>query len=222
MHRMHNQPRAEDGPRTAGNVLHWASEYDIFSSLAGMGVNRRGSRMVIELAGIEPGEAVLDVACGSGSLTLTAESYAGRNGKVYGIDASPEMIRVAKRKASRSGSAVIFQLGLAEKLEFPAAAFDVVISRLAIHHLPEEVKAGAFAEMLRVLKPGGRVLIADFVQPKNHFMSHIASALVGSHMMETSAWSLPPLLKEAGFTEVSSGPTRSSFLAFVSGRKPEG
>jgi ubiquinone/menaquinone biosynthesis C-methylase UbiE len=184
-----------------------------------MGVNRRNSRMVIELARIQPGESVLDVACGTGNLTLTAETYAGPTGKVYGIDASPEMIAAARKKAARSGAAVDFQLGLAENLDFPDATFDAVVSRLAIHHLPDDLKQNAFAEILRVLKPGGRALIADFVGPSNKFLNHIAFLLVGSHMMETSAWSLPPMLKGAGFADVTSGPTRSTFLAFASGKK---
>lgn len=220
MHRMRNEPRIKNGPETAGTTLHWAGEYDIFSRLMGMGVNARNSRMVIELAKVKAGEAVLDVACGTGSLTLTAASYASPTGKAVGIDASPEMIEAAKKKAARAASAAVFQLGVAEQLDFPDSSFDVVISRLAIHHLPDDLKRRAFAEMRRVLKPGGRVLIADFVQPENHIMNHLTSLLVGPHLMQTSAWNLPPMLESAGFVEVASGPTRSGFLAFVSGRKP--
>ncbi len=220
MHRMRNEPRTKTGPETAGKTLHWAGEYDLFTTLFGMGANARNSRAVIELAKVKPGDSVLDVACGTGNLTLTAASYAGPQGKVHGIDASPEMIDVARKKAARAGTGVVFDVGLAEKLPFPDATFDVIISRLAIHHLPEELKHAAFAEMLRVLKPGGRVLIADFVQPRNHVLNHITSALVGPGMMQTSAWSLPPMLKEAGFAEVSAGPIRSTFLAFISGIKP--
>lgn len=219
MHRMRNEPRIRNGPETAGTTLHWAGEYDIFSWLMGMGTNARNSRMVIELAGVKPGDKVLDVACGTGSLTMTAESYARPGGKVYGIDASPEMIEVAKKKAVRSKSEVAFEIGLIEKLDFPDATFDVVISRLAIHHLPDDLKRKAFVEILRVLKPGGRVLITDFVQPSNHLMNHITSLFIGSHMMETSAWSLPPMLTDAGFVEVASGPTRFAALAFISGNK---
>lgn len=220
MHRMHNEPRIKNGPETTGRTIHWASQYDLFSGLFGMGANRPNSRMVIELANVKPGDSVLDVACGTGSLTLTAQSYAGPSGKVYGIDAAPEMIEVAKKKASRSGRAVVFDVGLIEKLDFPEATFDVVISRLAIHHLPDDLKRAGFAEILRVLKPGGRLLIADFNPPTNPVLNHILSALVGPHMMQTNVSSLPAMLESAGFVEVTSGPTRSSFLAFVSGKKP--
>src|SRR5512143_2645555 len=121
MHRMRNEPRIKNGPETAGRTLHWAGEYDIFSRLMGFGINARNSRTVVELAGIRPGESVLDVACGTGNLTLTAKTYAGPGGRVHGIDASPEMIAVARKKAEQSGNAVVFDVGLAEKLAFPDA-----------------------------------------------------------------------------------------------------
>jgi SAM-dependent methyltransferase len=97
---------------------------------------------------------------------------------------------------------------------------DVVISPLAIHHLPDDLKPKGFSEILRVLKRGGRLLIANFKPPDNPVLSHITSALVGAHMMQSDVWSLPALLGSAGFVQVSSGPTPSSFLAFVSGKKP--
>lgn len=221
MHRIHNQPRAHAGPETSGSTIHWASQYDFMTTLLGFGANHRNSRMVIELAKIMPGDAVLDVACGTGNLTLTAQSYAGPGGKVYGIDAAPEMIEVAQKKAARTGSPVVFKVGLAEELEFPEATFDVIISRLAIHHLPDEIKPRAFSEFVRVLKPGGRLLIADFNPPSNPVLNHITTALVGSHMMKTDVWGLPRLLENAGFIEIKSGLTRSAILAFVSGEKPE-
>jgi ubiquinone/menaquinone biosynthesis C-methylase UbiE len=220
MHRMHNQPRIENALQTTGATIHWASHYDRVTGLLGLGTDGRNSRMVIELAGIQPGDHVLDVACGTGSLTLTAVRSAGPTGKVYGIDAAPEMIDVAKKKAARAMSGVEFAVGLAEKLDFANETFDIVISRLAIHHLPDDLKRAAFKEILRVLKPGGKLLIADFSPPTNPVLNHITSALVGSHMMQTDIWVLPSFLEKAGFVQIESGPTRSKFLAFVSGRKP--
>lgn len=221
MHRINNAPTMQNGPETAGTTIHWASRYDLFTTLIGLGANGANSRMVIDLAHIQPGDSVLDAACGTGSLTLTAKSTAGPNGKVHGIDAAPEMIDLARKKASRSGVEVVFDVGLIEQIAFPDASFDVVISRLAIHHLPDDLKRRAFGEILRVLQPGGHLLIADFKPPTNPILNHITSALVGGHMMQTDVWSLPPMLASAGFVEVSSGPTRSAFLAFVSGKRPE-
>ena len=220
MHRMRNDPKTKSGPETSGATIHWASQYDFFTSLLGLGVNHSNSRMVIELAKIKPGDKVLDAGCGSGNLTLTAQKYAGASAEVHGVDASPEMIVVARKKAKRYGAKTIFDLGLIEKLAYPEDTFDVVISRLVIHHLPDNLKRHGFAEILRVLKPGGLFFVADFKPPSNPVLAHVTSAVVGQHMMQTSVEVIPSLMKEAGFVEVSSGPTRSAFLAFVSGKKP--
>jgi len=162
------------------------------------------------------------VGCGSGNLTLTAKKYVGLSGSVYGIDAAPEMIEVARKKAARLNLKAVFEVALIEQLPYPDASFDVVISRLVIHHLPDDLKRRGFAEMFRVLKPGGCVFLADFKPPTNPILSHVAAALVGHQMMmQSKVESIAPLLTEAGFVDVTSGQTRSPFLAFVSGRKPE-
>jgi ubiquinone/menaquinone biosynthesis C-methylase UbiE len=220
MHRMHNVPKTSNGPQTEGVTIHWASQYDLFTRLMGLGVNRSNSRMIVEMAGIKPGNRILDVGCGTGNLTLTALKYTGASGSVHGIDASPEMIAVAREKAAHSGMPAIFEIGLIEKLPYPDAGFDVVISRLVIHHLPDNLKRQGFAEIFRVLEPGGRCFLADFNPPSNPFLAHVTSALVGPRMMHSSMGGLLPMLAEAGFNDVAAGPTRSAFLAFVSGRKP--
>jgi ubiquinone/menaquinone biosynthesis C-methylase UbiE len=222
MHRMHDDPKTSSGPETTGATLHKASQYDIHTSLMGLGVNRSNSRMIIEMAKIKPGDKVLDVGCGSGNLTLTAKRYVGAAGSVYGIDASPEMIEVARNKAKRSGAVAVFEVGLIERISYPDAIFDVVISRLVMHHLPDDLKRRAIAEIFRVLKPGGLLFLADFKSSTNPILAHVASTLVGHRMMmQSKVWDISPMLKETGFVDVVSGPTHSAFLAFVSGKKPE-
>lgn len=222
MHRLHNEPKAANGPETTGLTLHWASQYDFFSSLMGMGVNRPNSRMVIELAQVKPGDKVLDVGCGTGSLTLTAKTSAGISGAVYGIDASPEMIDVARKKAKRSGLDVVFDVELIEKIPFPDATFDVVVSRLVIHHLPDDLKRRGFSEIFRVLKPGGHFLVVDFKPPTNPVLNHVTALVFGHRMAQTDVSGILPLFPAAGFVDVTSGPisSRSAFLAFVGGKKP--
>jgi ubiquinone/menaquinone biosynthesis C-methylase UbiE len=221
MHGTQKDSNARSGPETAGATLHKASQYDLHTRLIGLGINGANSRMVVEMAKIKPGDNVLDVGCGTGNLTLTAKKYAGTSGSVYGVDASPEMIAEARKKAEHSGLAAIFEVGLIEKLPYPDATFEVVISRLVIHHLPDDLKLRGFSEILRVLKPGGFLFLTDFKPPSNPILSHVASVLVGHRMMQASRIQvMPPLLREVGFVDVTHGPTRSVFLAFVSGRKP--
>lgn len=215
MHRTHSAPVAGGGPETSGAKLHRASSYDFHTRLMGLGVNGRNSRMIVEMAMIKPGHRVLDVGCGTGNLTFTAERASG---SAYGIDASPEMIDVAREKARRLGSGAVFEVGLIEKLAYPDATFHVVISRLVIHHLPDDLKRKGFSEIYRVLKPGGLFFAADFKPPTNPLLAQVVSALVGHRMMQSNAWDLPALLTEAGFVEVACGPTRAALLAFVSGR----
>ena len=221
MHSMKNTPKTISGPQTNGATLHQASQYDICTGLLGLGVNRRSSKMIIEMAGIKAGDRVLDVGCGTGNLTLTAKAYAGAFGFVYGIDASPEMIDVARNNAKRSNLEAVFEVGLIETIAQPDATFDVVISRLVMHHLPDDVKRRGFAEILRVLKPGGHIFLVDFNPPSNPILFHIVSALIGhGTMMQSSVQDLLPLLAEAGFVDVTSGPTGTALLAFVGGKKP--
>lgn len=220
MHRLHDDPAAGKAPHTTGLTIHWAGRYDTLSRLLGLGVNRPNSRMVVEMAGIKPGDRVLDVGCGTGSLTLTAAEYAGPSGHVHGIDASPEMIEVARAKAGEARYKPVFDLGAAEQMPYQEGDLDVVISRLVIHHLPHDLKSRAFSEVYRVLRPGGLFFIADFRPPANPLLAHLSLAIVGHRMMRFDIEVIPPLLSQAGFVDVTSGPTRSAFLAFASGRKP--
>ena len=221
MHGTGNIHKTTSGPETTGAIIHWTSPHDILIKLMGLGVNGANSRMIVEMANIKPGDKVLDVGCGTGDLTLTAKNYVGASGWAYGIDASPEGIDLARKKATRSSIEAVFEVGLIEKMPYPDATFDVVISRLVIHHLPDDLKRLGFAEIFRVLKPGRRVFLADFRPPTNPILAHIASALIGHRMMmQSNVESVLPMVSEVGFVDVASGPTRSALLDFVSGKKP--
>ncbi len=145
-------------PSTTGLVLHSAARYDLLVWLVTLGRGRAFREKVLRLARLEPGESVLDVGCGTGTLAIAAKRIVGPTGTVYGIDASPEMIARANKKARTTGNEVVFKNGLAQALPFPDAQFDAVLSTLMLHHLPHKARQGCASEIRRVLKPGGRVL----------------------------------------------------------------
>ena len=170
LHGSDRHSHAEAAPPTTGSVIHWANRYDLVVQFMALGQAGRLRRKTIEFARIVPGERVLDVGCGTGELALHAKERAGSAGLVCGLDAAPEMIEVARRKAARQRAEVDFRVGLVEQMPYPDGSFDVVLSSLMMHHLPADLKPIALAEIRRVLrrpdavsgKPRGRLVIVDF------------------------------------------------------------
>jgi ubiquinone/menaquinone biosynthesis C-methylase UbiE len=157
---------AESTHARKGLVLHsHARYYDFVVRLLTLGHEGTLHERLVKLASLVPDEAVLDVGCGTGSLALAAKVRVGANGTVHGIDASKEMIEQASRKAQRRRVPVDFRIATVEALPFPDNSFDVVFSTLMLHHLPKPLRRACAGEMARVLRPGGRVLMADFQTP---------------------------------------------------------
>ncbi len=211
-----HQHANEQIPETKGNVIHWAGPYDTLTNH----LLQPSQKSIGLLSQVKVGDRVLDVGCGSGRLTLAAQQWAGENGEAAGIDPSPEMIEVARQNAKRAGSKAKFELGLAESLPFPDGSFDVVLNRLMLHHLPENLKQRGLAEMRRVLKRGGICLVVDFEPPK----SGLLHLIVENHltpMAHVDVRNYVPLLTEAGFTDIETGPTSSKLLSYVRGMAPK-
>jgi len=118
-----------NAPQTKGKVIRWARWYDLSSKLLTFGRDKAIRKKALELAAIRPGEKVLDVGCGTGTLAIGASDLTGETGEVHGVDPSPEMIDVAQRKAARSGRRVRFETGVIEALPYPDGEFDLVLSR---------------------------------------------------------------------------------------------
>lgn len=148
--------------QTNSRVIHWALRYDLMMKLVTFGRERRLRNRFLDIAKLSSGQVVLDAGCGPGTTAIAARARVGDAGAVYGIDASPEMIERARAKAARAGSAVTFQPALLEKLPFPDAEFDLVITSFVLHHFPADLLARCIAEIRRVLKPNGRLVAFDF------------------------------------------------------------
>src|SRR5213076_1300498 len=101
-------------PGTAGAVLHSAALYDLSVWLVTFGRERVFREKILRLARLQPGEAVLDVGCGTGTLAIAAKRHVGPTGTVYGIDASPEMLARAEKKARKAGVEVVLRNAIAQ------------------------------------------------------------------------------------------------------------
>jgi|SRR6266567_1355107 ubiquinone/menaquinone biosynthesis C-methylase UbiE len=209
---------------TKGLILNGGWRYDLMGwvhdTFSFRGQWRQLRQRTINLARIQPGEQVLDVGCGTGTLALEVARRVDATGRVVGIDPSPQQIARARSKATRRNVPIEFQIGLIEQLPFPDQAFDVVLSTLMMHHLPASLKRQGLAEIARVLKPGGRLVIADFKRKLERQGRAARFHAGGSGLQDLVA-----LVKEAGFSQVETEemqpPRFSAFpgAGFVSAHK---
>ena len=158
---------------------------------------------IVEAADVRPGQSVLDVACGTGTLLALLAACTGPDGRAVGIDMSEEMLEKGRNKVKMSQ--VEFIHANAEDLPFEDESFDRVTASLAIHEMNRAGRANALAEMHRVLKPGGFCVIADMRKPDTAF-TRLGMRFV--RLIETDTltdmWShgLALELDEAGFESV--------------------
>ncbi|MBE9482542.1 MAG: class I SAM-dependent methyltransferase [Chloroflexi bacterium] len=153
-------------------------------------------QMVIDLMDIGGSESVLDVGCGTGRLTLMIAERINGKGNIFGIDLSPQMIEVAKKKANNQGSQVDYRIATSLALPFGNQTFEVVTTSLVYHQLiswQERVKT--VSEIWRVLKPGGRYISAEFNRLTLGNMAIIHDSLIRRIPLFG-----PALLEENGFS----------------------
>jgi ubiquinone/menaquinone biosynthesis C-methylase UbiE len=160
---------------------------------------------LLDGAGLEPGQRVLDVGCGTGTLAcMAAERVPGM--EVHGLDGDPAILERARRKATRRGMGIRFTQAMSFELPFPDDYFDHVLSTLLFHHLDSDAKQRTLAEILRVLKPGGRLHVADWGRAQDLLMRAAFLAIQLFDGFETTQDSvrgkLPAMLEQAGLKGV--------------------
>ncbi|GAB4247903.1 MAG: bifunctional demethylmenaquinone methyltransferase/2-methoxy-6-polyprenyl-1,4-benzoquinol methylase UbiE [Thermoleophilia bacterium] len=141
-----------------------AGRYDLLNSLMTAGLHQRWRELGVLVAKVGPGAAALDVACGTGDFAFALRRAVGREGRVVGLDFSPEMLRVAREKCGRNQLWVDFIQGDLLALPFAAGEFDACTVGFGIRNVPDIPRA--FAEMRRVVRPGGRVVCLEITQPQ--------------------------------------------------------
>jgi ubiquinone/menaquinone biosynthesis C-methylase UbiE len=132
--------------------------YDPIMRLLGF---RRALGPLLTQAELRPGDRVLDVGCGTGTLAVMIKT-AHPDVDVTGVDPDPRALERAVRKAARAGVSIRFDRGFGDALACPDAAFDRVFSSMMFHHVPREEKPSVLREARRVLKPAGRLEFLDF------------------------------------------------------------
>ncbi len=178
--------------------LHWLTPlYDPFIHRL-MREDELRWRLVLE-ADILPGMRVLDLGCGTGTLTiLTKQSHLFA--KVYGLDADPQALGIARHKADQAKVDITLEQGLAYQLPYPQAWFDRLITSLVFHHLTAQHKQQAFIEAFRVLRPGGKLIMLDISAPRGAYARLISQVIRRTERADDNVRGLlPGMIKQAGF-----------------------
>jgi len=159
-------------------------------------------RRLIEQARIQSGQRVLDLGCGTATLTIMIKQ-AQPGAEVVGIDGDPQVLDIGRAKAVMAGVDIALDHGMAFQLPYPDQSIDRVLSSLVMHHLTTENKRRAVQEVFRVLRPGGALHIADFGKPHNLY-TRLVSVL--TQRLERAADNvqgrLPAMFHEVGFEPV--------------------
>jgi len=156
-------PEDEKAKRVGDVFRSVAPSYDVMNDLMSLGLHRAWKRFALEMSGVREGSRVLDVASGSGDLAAAFARRAGASGQVWMTDINGAMLAVGRDKLIDQGVFAPLALCDAERLPFPSNAFDCVSVAFGLRNMTH--KEAALAEMTRVARPGGRVLVLEFSRP---------------------------------------------------------
>ena len=214
------------GPATEASLLHLCYAADELRDLPEEALSSLGCGNPTAIAGLKEGEYILDLGSGGGLDCFLAAQKVGPKGKAVGLDMTPDMLELARRNAGKVGlSNVEFHQGEMEKMPFPDASFDVIISNCVINLSAD--KDAVFRESFRVLKPGGRFRVSDIVwlrtptEKEKSDLESWAGCIAGALM----AGEYVAKLSAAGFAEVRTrladgGGDRGFTSAYVEAERP--
>lgn len=161
----------EKAGRVADVFHSVAAKYDVMNDLMSFGIHRLWKRITLERAGARPGQTVLDIAGGTGDLTLKFSRLVGPKGRVVLADINASMLNVGRDKLLDRGVGgnVEYVQANAEALPFPDNTFDIITIAFGLRNVTDQAKA--LRSMQRILKPGGRLLVLEFSKPVNPLLS---------------------------------------------------
>ncbi len=148
-----------------------AAKYDVMNDLMSFGVHRLWKRFTIDCSGVRRGQKVLDLAGGTGDLTAKFSQLVGKEGQVILADINDSMLKVGREKLRDKGVVgnVEYVQANAEALPFPDNTFDIITIAFGLRNVTD--KDQAIRSMLRVLKPGGRLLVLEFSKPQHELLN---------------------------------------------------
>ncbi|GLS25820.1 bifunctional demethylmenaquinone methyltransferase/2-methoxy-6-polyprenyl-1,4-benzoquinol methylase UbiE [Marinibactrum halimedae] len=164
----------EDKARRVADVFHSvAAKYDLMNDLMSGGIHRLWKRFTIELSGVRRGHKVLDIAGGTGDLSYKFSKLVGPEGLVALADINASMLNVGRDRLTDRGVAgnIVYNQADAQYLPYPDNTFDCITIAFGLRNVTD--KDLALESMLRVLKPGGRLLVLEFSKPKHNMLEKI-------------------------------------------------
>lgn len=180
-------------------------------------------RHLIRQAQIEPGHRVLDLGCGTGTLTILVKQTHPQS-DVVGLDGDPKVLAIARAKAAKAGAEITFDHGMASKMPYLDHSFDRVLSSLVLHHLTTENKHHALREVYRILRPSGELHVVDFGRPHTAWARLISRTLQRFEEVEDNLKGLlPEMFRQAGLDQVAETARYATLfgtLALYQGQKP--
>jgi SAM-dependent methyltransferase len=183
-------------------ALRFSALTPLFDPLVRLTTRERTfKRRLLERAAARPGESVLDLGAGTGTLALMLKQTEPR-AEVTGLDADPEILTRARQKTQAAGAQIDFVEAFSTAMPFEDGSFDLIVSTLFFHHLDGEAKRATLRECVRVLRPGGRMVVGDWGRPSDPLMAGLflqVRMIDGFGVTaENARGALPELFERAG------------------------